>query len=54
MTLPETAEGKVTLIYIAFVRSAQSMIDSWAQPLELEFGKDSRFAIYEVPMINAA
>lgn len=30
------------------------MIDSWAQPLELEFGKDSRFAIYEVPMINAA
>jgi hypothetical protein len=54
VTLPETAKGKVTLIYIAFVRSAQSMIDSWAQPLELEFGKDSRFAIYEVPMINAA
>jgi len=30
------------------------MIDSWAQPFELEFGEDSRFAIYEVPMIDAA
>jgi hypothetical protein len=54
VTLPETAKGKVTLICIAFVRRAQSMIDSWAQPFELEFGKDSRFTIYEVPMINGA
>jgi len=29
------------------------MIDSWAQPFEQEFGKDSMFAVYEVPMINA-
>jgi len=28
------------------------MIDSWAQPFEQEFGKDSMFAVYEVPMIN--
>jgi len=44
----------VTLICIAFIRSAQNMIDSWVQPFEREFGKDSRFTIYEVPMINAA
>ncbi len=30
------------------------MIDSWAQPFELEFGKDSRFTVYEVPMISEA
>lgn len=42
------------LICIAFVRSAQSMIDSWVQPFEREFGKDSRFLVYEVPMINTA
>jgi hypothetical protein len=54
VTLPEIAEGKVALICIAFVRRAQSMIDSWAQPFELEFGKDSRFIIYEVPMISEA
>jgi hypothetical protein len=54
LTLPEAVEGKVTLICIAFVRSAQSIIDSWVQPFEMEFGKDSRFLVYEVPMINTA
>lgn len=36
------------------MRSAQNMIDSWVQPFEREFGKDSRFLVYEVPMINAS
>lgn len=52
--LPEISEGKVTLICIAFVRREQEMLDSWAEPFEQEFGKDIKFAIYEVPMINAA
>jgi hypothetical protein len=30
------------------------MIDSWVQPFEREFGQGSRFAIYEIPMIDAA
>ncbi|AKB74953.1 hypothetical protein MSLAZ_1692 [Methanosarcina lacustris Z-7289] len=54
MTLPEAVKGKVALVCIAFVRSSQNMIDSWTQPFEQEFGKDSMFAIYEVPMINAS
>ncbi|HET8687570.1 MAG TPA: hypothetical protein VFM18_13040 [Methanosarcina sp.] len=54
VTFPEAMRGKVTLICIAFVRSAQDMIDSWIQPFEREFGKDSRFAVYEIPMINKA
>jgi hypothetical protein len=53
VTIPEAAKGKVALVCIAFVRNAQGMIDSWAIPFEQEFGKDSRFAVYEVPMINA-
>ena len=53
MTLPEAMKEQVTLVCIAFMRSAQGMIDSWAQSFEQEFGKDSRFAVYEVPMINA-
>lgn len=52
VTLPEEVKGKVALVCIAFIRSAQSMIDSWARPFEQEFGKDSRFTVYEVPMIN--
>ncbi|RXA16490.1 hypothetical protein EQO05_13870 [Methanosarcina sp. MSH10X1] len=54
VTFSEATGGKVTLICIAFVRNAQSMIDSWVQPFEQRFGKDSRFAVYEIPMINKA
>ncbi|WP_269851480.1 hypothetical protein [Methanosarcina horonobensis] len=53
LTLPEEVKGKVVLVCIAFMRSTQSMINSWVQPFEQEFGKDGRFAVYEVPMINA-
>ncbi|WP_082098509.1 hypothetical protein [Methanosarcina sp. 2.H.T.1A.8] len=52
VTLPGAVKGKVALIFIAFVRSSQSMIDSWVQPFEQEFRKNSFFAVYEVPMIN--
>jgi hypothetical protein len=54
VSIPKIAEGKVTLICIAFERSAQSMLESWVQPFEREFGRNSKFAFYEVPMINAA
>ena len=54
VSLPKIAEGKATFICIAFVRSAQSMLESWVQPFEREFGKDSRFAFYEIPMLNSA
>jgi len=30
------------------------MIDSWVQPFEREFENDSRFAVYEIPMINSS
>jgi hypothetical protein len=53
VTLPEAVRGKVALICVAFMRSAQSMIDSWTRPFEQEFGKESRFVIYEVPMIGS-
>lgn len=54
VTLPEDAEGKVALIAVAFVRNAQGMLDSWIEPFERVFKKDSRFTVYEVPMIDAA
>lgn len=50
LTLPEAAEGKVTLICIAFVRNAQSMIDSWLGPFEQIFGQDPEVTAYELPM----
>ncbi|AKB25077.1 hypothetical protein MSMTP_1608 [Methanosarcina sp. MTP4] len=52
LTLPDCAEGKITLVSIAFARNAQEQIDSWIRPFEREFGGDEHFAIYELPMIS--
>ena len=52
LTLPDCAEGKITLVSIAFVRNAQEQIDSWIRPFEREFGGDEQFAVYELPMIS--
>jgi len=44
--------GRVTLIFIAFQRQAQAMIDSWAISFDAAFGSDSRVLVYEIPMIS--
>jgi hypothetical protein len=54
ITLPGSAKGKITLVTMAFVRDAQTMIDSWLKPFEKEFGQDDSFTFYEVPMIASS
>ena len=51
--LPDAAAGKVALIVVAFVRSAQEMIDSWVLPFEEEFYQSAHVVVYEVPMIES-
>jgi len=53
VTLPDDCTGHVTLIFIAFRREAQSMIDSWARPFDEAFEADPRVLVYEVPMIGS-
>lgn len=53
VTLPDDCTDHVTLVFIAFRREAQSMIDSWAEPFDKEFGVDPRVLVYEVPMIGS-
>ncbi|WOF15660.1 hypothetical protein F1737_02640 [Methanoplanus sp. FWC-SCC4] len=53
ITLPDDTAGKVTVIFIAFVRSAQSMIDSWMIPFEKEFPADKSIVVYEIPVIDS-
>ena len=53
ITLPDDCNGHVTLVFIAFRREAQSMIDSWAGPFNEAFGADPRVLVYEVPMIGS-
>ncbi len=50
LVLPDDAEGRVVLIGVAFVREAQSMLDSWMDHFEeLCQGKE----VYELPIIES-
>jgi hypothetical protein len=54
VTLPEDSRGFITLIAIAFQRSAQGMIDSWYEPFLREFGNNQQVRFYEIPMIGSS
>jgi hypothetical protein len=45
---PDISSGKVSLIAVAFVRGAQSMLDSWTEPFE----RACRGEVFEIPMIE--
>ena len=49
--LPDSAQGKITLIIIAFKREAQSQLDSWLRPFMEEYGETPGFTFYEIPML---
>jgi hypothetical protein len=51
LTLPDAAEGNITLIVIAFKREAQAQLDSWLRPYLQEFGTKPGFTFYEIPML---
>ena len=51
ITLPDLAQGKITLITIAFKREAQSQLDSWLRPFMEEYGGKPGFTFYEIPML---
>ncbi len=52
VTLPDSAEGYVTLVAIAFERQAQGILDSWLAPFSENFGDTTGATFYEVPMIE--
>ena len=49
--LPDSAQGKIALITIAFKREAQSQLDSWLRPFMEEYGETPGFTFYEIPML---
>ena len=50
LVLPNDAEGEMVLIGVAFVREAQSMLDSWMEYFE-ELCQEQE--VYELPMIES-
>ena len=49
--LPDSAQGKITLIIIAFKRASQPQLDSWLKPFMEEYGGKPGFTFYEIPML---
>ena len=50
--LPDSAEGFVTLLGFAFRMALQDDLTTWLLPYADEFGGDSLFRAYEVPMMG--
>lgn len=50
---PDDFKGKVTLISIAFVQSAQLQIDSWAKPTLAKYLGNASFGYLELPILSS-
>lgn len=53
VSIPGSAQGKVTLIVVAFLQQSQPQLDSWLGPFTERFGGKEGFTFYEVPMISS-
>jgi hypothetical protein len=51
---PDDFKGKVTLISIAFVQSAQLQIDSWAKPTLAKYLGNASFGYLELPILSGS
>jgi len=52
VTLPDAARGRVALVGVAFVREAQSMMDSWMRPYTEAYAGQDGYLAYELPVIE--
>lgn len=52
-SIPGSAQGKVTLIAVAFLQQSQPQLDSWLGPFTERFGGRQDFTFYEIPMISS-
>ena len=52
VTLPDATRGRVALVSVAFVREAQSMLDSWMRPYAEAYTGQEGYVAYELPVIE--
>jgi len=52
VVLPQAAEGRVALLLLGFTYQSRFAVEAWAEKFRAQFGSDSRFTFYEVPMIG--
>ena len=51
---PDDFKGRVTVISVAFVQSAQAQIDTWAKPTLAKYLGNAAFAYLELPILSSS
>jgi hypothetical protein len=51
LVLPDSLDGQIGLIVLAFRRHAQPAVDSWIGPVSRRYASTELFGWYEVPML---
>ena len=54
VTLPDAASGKVAVLVMGFSKVSKTPTEAWAKRIESDFGKTSGFALYQMPVLEAA
>ena len=51
LVLPDSLDGKLALVLLAFRRHAQPVVDSWVGPAQRRYGSCHEFTWFELPML---
>jgi hypothetical protein len=54
VTLPDSALGSAALLMLGFTYDSRHDVEAWAERYRREFGADTAFAYFEVPVIGGA
>jgi len=52
VALPQSADGRVTLLLLGFTYQSRFAVEAWAAKFRAQFPSDPRVSFYEVPMIG--
>jgi hypothetical protein len=53
VVLPDAASGKVSVLVMGFSKASKTPTEAWAKRIESDFGKNSEFALYQLPVLEA-
>ena len=51
--LPEAAKGKITVLIFGFTKASKTATSAWADKIFSDFGAQSRFALYQLPVLES-
>lgn len=53
VVLPDTAKGKVAVLIFGFTKASKTATSAWADKIFSEFGSQSGFALYQLPVLES-